>query len=70
MEISYKKLWKLLIDRDMKKKDLAASANIGLSSVAKMSRGELVSLSVLLRICAALRCDIGDICEAVPAKEN
>ena len=59
-EVSYKKLWKLLIDKDMKKKDLAASANIGLSSMAKMGRGKHVSLDVLLKICTALNCDFGD----------
>lgn len=64
-EVSYKKLWKLLIDKDMKKKDLAQQANISLSSIAKMNRGEHVSMDVLLRICTALRCDFGDIIEAV-----
>ena len=68
MEISYKPLWKLLIDKDLKKKDLAAMAGISPSSVAKMSRGDPISMEVILKICAALECDIGDICEAVPAK--
>ena len=65
MRISYKRLWKLLIDKDMKKKDLSAAAGISQSSVAKMSRGEPVSLEIILKICAALDCDVGDVCEAV-----
>ena len=66
--ISYKKLWKLLIDKDLKKKDLAAVAEVSQSSIAKMSRGETISMDVLLKICSALDCDIGDVCEAIPAK--
>ena len=68
MEISYKRLWKMLIDKDLKKKDLSTVANISQSSVAKMSRGEPVNMEIILRICAALECDIGDVCAAVPAK--
>ena len=63
MEVSYKKLWKLLIDKDMKKKDLAAKAGIGMSTVAKMTRGELVSMEIMLKICSALECDIVDVME-------
>lgn len=70
MEISYKRLWKMLIDKDLKKKDLAALAGISPSSVAKMSRGDPISMEVMLKICTALKCDIGDICEAVPAKSE
>ena len=66
MEVCYKKLWKLLIDKDMKKRDLEEIADIGRSTMAKMSRGEHVSLDVLLKICTALNCDFGDIIEAVP----
>ena len=69
MEVSYKRLWKLLIDKDMKKRDLEAKANIGKSTIAKMTRGEHISMDVLLKICAALNCDFGDIIEAVPNKE-
>ncbi len=68
MDVSYKRLWKLLIDKDMKKKDLANKAGISQSSVAKMSRGEPVSMEILLKICDALECDISDLVEAVPAK--
>lgn len=58
----------MLIDKDLKKKDLASVAGVSQSSVAKMSRGETISMDVILKICSALDCDIGDICEAVPEK--
>lgn len=67
-QVSYKKLWKLLIDKDMKKKDLAAISNVSLSSIAKMNRSELVSMEVMLKICHALNCDIGDIMEVIPSE--
>lgn len=67
-EISYKRLWKLLIDKDLKKKDLASVAGVSQSSIAKMSRGETISMDVILKICTALDCDIGDVCEAIPEK--
>ncbi len=66
MEVSYKKLWKLLIDKDMKKKDLQANAGISWASVTKLSKGENVSMEVLIKICTALNCDIGDIMELIP----
>ena len=59
MAISYKKLWKLLIDRDMKKKDLVALSGISQSSVTKIGKNENVNTDVLVRICRALNCDIG-----------
>ena len=65
MAISYKKLWKLLIDREMKKKDLVALSGISQSSVTKMGKNENVNTDVLVRICRALNCDIGDIAEIV-----
>ena len=65
MAISYKKLWKLLIDREMKKKDLVALSGISQSSVTKMGKNENVNTDVLVRICCALNCDIGDIAEIV-----
>ena len=58
MAISYKKLWKLLIDRDMKKKDLIAISGVSQSSVTKMGKNENVNTDVLVRICLALNCDI------------
>ena len=70
MAISYKKLWKLLIDRDMKKKDLIALSGISQSSVTKMGKNENVNTDVLVRICQALNCDIGDISEIVLQERN
>lgn len=66
MEISYKKLWKLLIDKDMKKKDLQAAAGISWASVTKLSKNQSVTLEVLMKICKTLQCDIGDIMEFIP----
>lgn len=65
MKISYKRLWKLLIDRDMLKKDLAETANISTASIAKLGRNENVNTDILLRICTALECDVSDIMEVV-----
>ncbi len=65
MAISYKKLWKMLIDRDMKKKDLMAISGVSQSSVTKMGKNENVNTEVLARICLALHCDIGDIAQIV-----
>lgn len=66
MAANYKKLWKLLIDRDMKKKDLAKLANISNTSISKMGRNENVTVDVLVKICEALDCNIEDIVEIVP----
>ena len=68
MEVSYKKLWKLLIDKDMKKKDLQAQAGISWTSVTKLSKGENVSMEVLMKVCKALECNIGDIMDLIPEK--
>ena len=65
LEVSFKKLWKLLIDKDMKKKDLQASAGISWASVTKLSKNENVSMEVLMKVCQAMNCDIGDIMEFV-----
>ena len=69
MEVSYKKLWKLLLDKDMKKKDLLATAGISWASVTKLSKGETVSMEVLMKICKALDCNIGDIMDLIPEEE-
>ncbi len=61
MSISYNGLWKQLIDHKMQKKDLSDSLGISSATIAKMGRGEPVSLEVLERICIYLNCDIGDI---------
>lgn len=65
MSISYKKLWKLLIDRDMKKKDLREAAGISTASMAKLGKNENVNTEILLKVCKALNCDISDIIEIV-----
>lgn len=69
MKISYKKLWKLLIDREMMKKELAEQAGISTASIAKLGKNENVNTEILLKICTALRCDVSDIMEVVPDKE-
>ena len=66
MTISYKKLWKLLIDRDLKKKDLRQMAGISPSTIAKLGRNENINTEILIKICRALDCDITDIMELVP----
>ena len=63
MGVSYKKLFKLLIDRNMKKKDLQEAAGLSPASIAKLSKGQYVSMDVLVKICQALDADIGDIVE-------
>jgi len=65
MTVSYKKLWKLLIDKDMKKKDLCTKAGISTSSVTKMGKGGHVTTEVLVKICAAMDCTLDDIMEIV-----
>ena len=68
MAVSYKKLWKLLIDLNMKKKDLQQAAGVSPALIAKLGRNENVSTESLVKICSALRCDIGDIMEIIPAE--
>lgn len=65
MGISYKKLWVLLIDRDIKRSSFRKELNLSSGTWTKLNKGEEVSLSILLRICDYLNCDIGDICEVV-----
>lgn len=67
---SYKKLWKLLIDRDMNKKMLAEAAHISLSSLSKLAKAETVNVEILIKICNALDCEMGDIMELVPEHPN
>ena len=66
MQISYKKLWKLLIDRDMMKKDLLDFADISWATVTKMSKNEKVSMEILMKLCSAFQCNVGDILEFLP----
>lgn len=66
MEVSYNKLWKLMIDRGMpNKSDLRALTGIGTNTLAKLSKNQMVSMEVLLKICMGLDCDISDICEFI-----
>lgn len=65
MGVSYRKLFKLLIDRKMKKKDLIKAAGISASSMAKLGKDEYVSLEILVKICVALGVDLGEIVETV-----
>ena len=70
MKISYKKLWVMLIQRDITKVQLRADVGISAGTMSKLNKGEDVDLSVLLRICDYLNCDIGDICEAVRVEND
>ncbi len=69
MQVSYKKLWKLLIDKDMKKKDLQAVAGISWASITKLSKGKTVSMEVLMKICKVLECNIGDIMDLISEEQ-
>ena len=62
MQADYRKLWKLLIEKNMKKTDLIPIAGVSTNIVAKLNKGEYVSMDSLAKICKALNCDIGDIC--------
>ena len=70
MIISYKKLWKLLIDKNMKKKDLRTVTGISTTTLAKLGKDENVSTDILAKICRALECDVGDIMEMVNDKSD
>jgi len=63
MAISYNKLWKLLIDKEMSKTDLRKKADLGTATLAKLGKNQQVSMDVLLRICKILNCDIADVVE-------
>ena len=70
MAIRYNKMWKLLIDKKMKKTDLLTEADISTTTLAKLSKDQIVSMEVMERICAALSCDIGDVMEMLPNEEE
>lgn len=70
MGISYNKLWKQLIDKNMTKTELRLKADIGTSTLAKLGKNEQVSMDVLLRICKTLDCDIADIMELTKESKN
>ena len=65
MAVSYNGLWKKVSDENLQKKDLMENLNISSTTIAKMGKGEMVSMSVLEKICNYLDCNIGDICDAV-----
>lgn len=65
MEVSYKKLFKLLIDRNMKKKDLQEATGLSSSSITKLAKDEYVSMEVIVKVCKALSVDVGDVMEIV-----
>ena len=66
MEVSYKKHWKLIIESAMKKKDMKDKAGISWTCVKKLTKGENVSMEVLMKVCKALECNIGDIMDLIP----
>lgn len=68
--VSYKKLWKLLIDRNLNKKELIKISGISTTSIAKLTKGQNVTTDVLCKICKALSCDFKDIMEYIPEKNG
>lgn len=68
--ITYKKLWKLLIDREMKKTELSEKANISMTSIAKLGKNENVNTEIINKICMALHCDVNDIMEVIDNEGN
>jgi len=70
MGVSYKKLWKLLIDRDMKKKELQLAAKLSTSTMSKLNKCQNVQMDVLVRVCRVLECDIGEIVEILPVNNS
>lgn len=70
LTVSYNKLWKLFVDKKMSKADLHRAVEISPNTMTKLRRDEEVSISVLKRICEYLECNIGDICDFIPASES
>ena len=70
MTPSYNKLWKLLIDKGLKKTELKAMSGIGSTTLSKLSKNQVVSMDVLLKICDVLECNIGDIVDAMPNERS
>ncbi len=69
MAFSYNKLWKLLIDKEMKKKDLQVLSGVSSATITKLGRNENVNMDILDKICNALKCDICDILEFIPDED-
>lgn len=69
MQVSYNKLWKLLIDKNMNKMDLRKQAGLSTGTLAKLGRNESVTTKVLMKICEEFKCDVSDIMEFIPDTE-
>lgn len=69
MSVSYKKLWKLLIDKDMMKKDLQKASGVSWGVISKLSKGETVNMDSLIKICRTLNCSVDDVMEILPDTE-
>jgi putative transcriptional regulator len=69
MRVSYNKLWKLMIDKKMRKMQLKELAGIGSTTLAKLSKDEPVSMDVMARVCKVLECNIGDVMDILPDKD-
>jgi len=70
MKLNYKRLWMLLLEKDITKAQMKKDVGIAPATMSKLNKGEEVALPVLLRICDYLNCDIGDICETVRVEES
>ncbi|MCH5159462.1 MAG: helix-turn-helix transcriptional regulator [Clostridiales bacterium] len=70
MAVSYNKLWKLLIDKNMNKTDLRLKADIGTATLAKLGKNQPVSMDVIMKICSVLGCNIEDVMELLPVEDN
>lgn len=66
MTVSYNKLWKIMIDRNINKTELRRLSGISTATLAKLGKNQIVSMEALMKICIALQCDIKDICEFIP----
>ena len=69
MNISYNKMWKLLIDKNMKRKDLKEQAEVSQNVMARLSKNQAVNMDTMAKICKVLQCDIGDVMEFIPEEE-
>jgi len=69
MAVSYNKLWKMLIDKGMTKTELRLKADMSTSTLAKMSKNEVVSMDIMLRICDVLDCNVGDVMDITKQEE-
>lgn len=69
MNISYNKMWKLLIDKNMKRKDLKEQAEVSQNVMARLSKNQAVNMDTMAKICKVLKCDIGDVMEFIPEED-